>query len=96
MNEITINVFIYDRNYTLTIKRDEEENIRKAVTDINKKVKSFSEAYSYKDKQDLLAMAALQISSDNINNINKLNRQQEHLRSKIEQVSKVVDDYIGK
>ena len=75
MDEITINVVISDRNYTITISRDEEERVRKAVKDINEKVKNFSQLYAYKDKQDLLAMTALQLSTENINNANKLKNQ---------------------
>jgi len=96
MNEININVVICDRNYTITLKREEEENIRKAVADISKKMKGFSDKYAYKDTQDLLAMTALQISSDNINNINKINQQEEQIKSKIVHISKLVDDCIGK
>jgi cell division protein ZapA len=60
MDELTITVVIADRSYRLTIKRDEEEGLRKAASEINKKVKQYSENYAFNDKQDLLAMVALE------------------------------------
>ena len=49
--------------YPLTIKREEEEMIRQAVKMINSAVQSFQEKYAVKDKQDVLAMCALQWAS---------------------------------
>jgi cell division protein ZapA (FtsZ GTPase activity inhibitor) len=56
---ININVLIADRPYPLKIKRNEEENVRKAARDINEKVKQFQQAYAAKDKQDYLAMCTM-------------------------------------
>ncbi|MCB0805409.1 MAG: cell division protein ZapA [Bacteroidales bacterium] len=60
MDELTISVVIADRSYRLTVKRDEEEMTRKAAGDINKKVKNYAQNFAYNDKQDLLAMVALE------------------------------------
>ena len=64
MDELTISVTIADRPYRLTIRRDEEEMIRKAANEINKKLKQYSESYAFNDKQDLLAMVALEKSTN--------------------------------
>ena len=63
MDKLKIKVSIAGRTYTLTINRDEEENIRKAATKIEAIIKQFESNYAVKDKQDLLAMCALQLSS---------------------------------
>lgn len=64
MNELLkIKVSIADRVYPLTIKRDEEENIRSAAKKIDGILKKYEENYAVRDKQDLLAMCALQIAS---------------------------------
>ena len=63
MNKLKIKVSIAGRIYPLTINRDEEENIRKAASKIEVIVKQFESNYAVKDKQDLLAMCALQLSS---------------------------------
>jgi cell division protein ZapA len=59
MDELTITVTIAERPYRLTIKRSEEEIIRKAANEINKKIKFYSENYAYNDRQDLMAMFTL-------------------------------------
>ncbi len=64
MDELTISVIIADRPYRLTIKRDEEEMIRKAANEINKKLKQYSENYAFNDKQDLLAMVTLEMTTN--------------------------------
>jgi len=49
--------------YPLTIRRDEEENIRKAAKSIEAILKKYEDGYAVRDKQDLLAMCALQLAS---------------------------------
>lgn len=65
MNEnLRIKVTIGDRVYPLTINSEgEEEGIRKAVKKINDLIKKFEENYEVRDKQDVLAMCALQFAS---------------------------------
>jgi len=63
MDKLKIKVSIAGRVYPLTIEREEEENIRKAAAKIEAIVKQFESNYAVKDKQDLLAMCALQLSS---------------------------------
>ena len=60
---LKIKVNIADRVYPLTITREEEEMIRKAVKMLNETLKSFQDKYAVKDKQDVLAMCALQRAS---------------------------------
>ena len=64
MNEkLKIKVTLADRVYPLTIKLDEEEGVRKAVKKIDILSKKFSQSYAVQDKQDVLAMCALQFAS---------------------------------
>lgn len=67
MEEFSISVNIADRTYKLTIDKQEEEIVRKAAKLINDKIKEFSSNYAFKDKQDLLAMIALQYTSSALN-----------------------------
>lgn len=62
---LKIKVNIANRTYPLTIKREEEEEVRLAVKHINEAVKRFEDRYAVKDKQDVLAMCALQIATQN-------------------------------
>lgn len=52
-----------DRVYPLTIKPEEEEQIRAAAKTIEGILKKYEEGYAVRDKQDLLAMCALQLAS---------------------------------
>lgn len=63
MPELTVTVTIAERPYRLRINREEEENVRKAVASLNEKINKYAELYAYKDKQDLLAMVALQFAT---------------------------------
>lgn len=60
---LKIKVTIAGRTYPLTIKREEEEQIRSAVKTINDAVVRFEERYAVQDKQDVLSMCALQLAS---------------------------------
>ncbi len=65
-NNLKIKVTIGDRVYPLTINNEnEEEGIRKAVKKINDLIKNFEQNYEIRDKQDVLAMCALQFASAN-------------------------------
>jgi cell division protein ZapA (FtsZ GTPase activity inhibitor) len=63
MEELTITVNIADRPYRLKIKREEEEIIRKAVKDIDLRIREYSEHFAFNDKQDLMAMVLLHYAS---------------------------------
>ena len=64
MNNLKIKVTIGDRVYPLTIRDErEEEGIRAAVKKINDLLKRFEQNYEVRDKQDVLAMCALQFAS---------------------------------
>jgi cell division protein ZapA len=63
MEELTITVNIADRPYRLKIKREEEEIIRKAVKEIELRIKEYSEHFAFNDKQDLMSMVLLHYAS---------------------------------
>jgi cell division protein ZapA len=60
---LKIKVNIANRTYPLTIDRKDEEQVRKAVVIIRQAVERFEEKYAVSDKQDALAMAALQMAN---------------------------------
>lgn len=61
---LRIKINIADRLYPLTIRPEQEEGLRKAAKKIEQLCKKFEEAYEVKDKQDVLAMCALQFASE--------------------------------
>ncbi|MGS2740933.1 cell division protein ZapA [Sinomicrobium sp. M5D2P17] len=63
MDKLRIKISIADRVYPLTIDPDQEEGLRKAAKSIEGLVKQFEQNYAVRDKQDVLAMCALQFAS---------------------------------
>jgi cell division protein ZapA (FtsZ GTPase activity inhibitor) len=59
MGEFSISISVADRPYKLVIDKEYEELFRKAAKLIDSRIKTYSNSYAYKDKQDLLAMVAL-------------------------------------
>jgi len=64
MADISIKVNIAGRSYPLTIDSREETGLKKAAAELEKKLKVFEQSYSVRDKQDLLAMCALQYATE--------------------------------
>jgi len=58
-----IKLKIANRVYPLTAEPEQEEGLRTASKKIDIMIKHFEEKYAVKDKQDALAMCALQLST---------------------------------
>ncbi len=63
MEKLKIKVSIADRVYPLTVDMAQEEGLRSASKKIELMIKQFEENYAVRDKQDVLAMCALQFAS---------------------------------
>lgn len=61
--KLKIKLSIADRVYPLTIDPKQEEGLRKAAKNIDNLAKKFEQNYAVRDKQDVLAMCALQFAS---------------------------------
>lgn len=61
--KLKIKLSIANRVYPLTIVPNQEEGLRKAAQKIEAMIKQFEHSYSVRDKQDVLAMCALQFAS---------------------------------
>ncbi len=60
---LKIKLSIADRVYPLTIDPAQEEGLRKAAKNIEQLARKFEQNYAVRDKQDVLAMCALQFAS---------------------------------
>jgi len=60
MSEFSISITVADRPYKLVVEKEQEELFRNAAKLIDKRIKEYSSNYAFKDKQDLLAMIALE------------------------------------
>jgi len=81
--KLKIKISIADRVYPLTVDPSHEEGLRSASKKIDAMIKQFEQSYAVRDKQDVLAMCALQFaaqveqkqinnSQDNESNITRL------------------------
>ena len=91
MKDLSIKVTIANRVYPLTVQENEEENIRKAVKEINEMLRDYEQNYAVKDKQDLLAMCALQFGTKKIDLEQHASLQDAASEEKLKALEKFVD-----
>ena len=60
-----IKLNIGNRIYPLNVNIEQEEVLRKAAKEINDMITKYEKSYAVKDKQDSLAMCALEIFTNN-------------------------------
>ena len=61
--KLKIKISIADRVYPLTVETTQEEGLRTTSKKIDATIKKFEANYAVRDKQDVLAMCALQFAS---------------------------------
>ena len=61
--KLKIKLSIADRVYPLTVDPSQEEGLRSASKKIDAMIKQFEQSYAVRDKQDVLAMCALQFAT---------------------------------
>ncbi len=92
--KLKIRVTIGDRIYPLTINVAEEEGVRKAVKRIDELSKKFESSYAVQDKQDVLAMCALQFSSQV--EVKKLSDSlgKKNVEEKLKEINSILDSHL--
>ncbi|MCW3072805.1 MAG: cell division protein ZapA [Bacteroidetes bacterium] len=91
MAEVSLKILIAGRTYPLTVKQEDEQAVLTAARMINEKVKEFEVNYSVRDKQDLLAMSALNLLATQQNTPKKTPEQDE-----LNQLDLFVSKYLQK
>lgn len=71
MQELSIKVTIAERQYPLKIQATDEENVRKAAWKVNERLKEYVEKYAVADRQDALAMIALEFATEYFSELEK-------------------------
>jgi len=94
--KLKIKLSIADRVYPLTVDMSQEEGLRSASKKIDLMIKQFEENYAVRDKQDVLAMCALQFASQleqkNVENAIDGTESIERLAK----INNLLDDYLNK
>jgi cell division protein ZapA (FtsZ GTPase activity inhibitor) len=91
-DELSISLPIAERNYRLAIAKEHEELFRNAAKLIDKRIKDYSVSYAYKDKQDLLAMVALEYATGYLQNDRLLSENEIKWKDKLEAIDQILDE----
>ena len=90
-DKLKIKISIADRVYPMTVTESQEEGLRAASRKIDMMIKQFEQDYAVRDKQDVLAMCALQFASqleqkqlDSASNNDEVNSRLFDLNTKLE------------
>ena len=92
---LKIKLSIADRVYPLTIDPAQEEGLRKATKKIEEMIKRFENSYAVRDKQDVLAMCAVQFAAQvEQKGIDKTNDQEE-VEEKLSALTQLLSDHLA-
>ncbi len=95
MNEkLKIKISIADRVYPLTVDYSQEEGLRTASKKIDAMIKQFEQNYAVRDKQDVLAMCALQFASSVEQEKIDTESVSEETKTKLFELNKRLTDYL--
>lgn len=85
---IPVNLWLSGRSYRIKVKRDEAEQVRKAVKQADEKIFELKQKYSGKDDQDFLAMCLLMYAS---NSMGEAVRPDPDIAQSLEQIAARID-----
>ncbi|MFB6259071.1 MAG: cell division protein ZapA [Flavobacteriales bacterium] len=89
---IRINVTVAGRTYSMRVKMEEEEYVRKGAELIDQKIRELQASYSVKDDKDLLAMSALQLATERSRSAGEEARGQD--QGEIEEMEERIAQYL--
>jgi len=92
-NQQKIKLSIADRVYPLTINPEQEEGLRKATKKIEEMIRRFEKSYAVRDKQDVLAMCALQFATQVEQKQLDTIEVSHHVEEKLETLNQMLQDY---
>jgi len=90
MTELSIKIKIGNREYPMKVAASEEAKIREAGKKINDKLKSYQEQFGIEDKQDLLAMVAIDSYVEKANHSEVRQSTDEVAMSQIDKLNRLV------
>ncbi|MBT8265773.1 MAG: cell division protein ZapA [Bacteroidia bacterium] len=93
--KLKIKLSIANRVYPLTIEPSQEEGLRKAAQKIDTMIKQFEQSYSVRDKQDVLAMCALQFASQTEQNVIDKDNMNEEVDQKLRALDQLLKEHLS-
>ena len=90
-----IKLNIGNRIYPLNVNTEQEEVLRKAAKEINDMITKYEKSYAVKDKQDSLAMCALEIFTNNKKIIMDRSKLGSNTDKKLSKIIELIDQNIN-
>lgn len=94
IKKIKIKLTVADRVYPLTISPDQEASLRISSKKIDDMTKQLEQNYAVRDKQDVLAMCALQYAAQLENQL-KNNTTKDDLSTKTNEMIELIDLHLS-
>lgn len=94
-DRLKIKISIADRVYPLTIHPSKEEGLRKAAKKIEETIKQFEQSYAVRDKQDLLAMCALQFAAQTEQQVIDSSDEIDEAKDKLETLNQLLQSHLS-
>ncbi|HLG02158.1 MAG TPA: cell division protein ZapA [Bacteroidia bacterium] len=91
MGEKSVKINIAGRTYPITVETREETFVQDAAKRINERVSELEARFSVKDKQDLLAMTALQFATQYLEAQTKVIDDKDGLLATLQEVDSLID-----
>lgn len=93
--QLKIKLSIADRVYPLNIDPTREEGLRKATKKIEEMIKRFEKSYAVRDKQDVLAMCALQFATQVEQKGIDKETDSQHVEDKLKALNQLLEDHLS-
>tara|TARA_B100001564_G_scaffold292766_1_gene257131 strand:- start:59 stop:355 length:297 start_codon:yes stop_codon:yes gene_type:complete len=92
---LKIKVTIADRVYPMSISPNQELALRSSATKINSTIKKLEQNYAVRDKQDVLAMCALQYAAKLEQNNNIITSSKDQHDEKVLELINIIDVHLN-
>jgi cell division protein ZapA (FtsZ GTPase activity inhibitor) len=93
--QLKIKLSIADRVYPLTVNPSQEEGLRKASKKIEEMIKQFEQNYAVRDKQDVLAMCALQFAAQTEQKMVNKDNDQVEVEEKLNALNQLLQQHLS-
>lgn len=94
MEKLSIKIMIGNRAYSMKVPMEEEQKVRLAAKELNKKISKVGKEMNIQDLQDILAMISFELTID-ANKSNYKIHENHEAQEKINTLIKLIDEKIN-
>ena len=94
MEKLSIKIMIGNRAYSMKVPMEEEQKVRLAAKELNKKISKVGKKMNIQDLQDILAMISFELTIDANKSNHKIHENHE-AQEKINTLIKLIDEKIN-